>query len=291
MDWSVIEQAISATTGSRFHIDSRRPAGGGCINDAWQVTGQGRDYFIKLNQPSRLDMFEAEFDGLSEMLEVGAIRVPKPLLSGVAGQRSFLVMEFIQMGHKGSAEQMGRQLALMHRKTARHFGWHRDNTIGSTAQQNNWTEDWVGFFRRYRLGYQIELAARKGIGSHAVGLVEKLIDRLDCFYTDYQPLPSLLHGDLWGGNAGFDADGNPVIFDPATYYGDREADLAMTGLFGGFDNNFYAAYANCWPIDPGYAARKTLYNLYHILNHYNLFGGGYGMQAEGMAGQLLSACR
>jgi len=291
MDWSEIEQAIRARTGSRFHIDSKCPVGGGCINDAYRVTGQGSNYFIKLNQSSRLDMFEAEFDGLSEMFDTGTIRVPKPLLSGVAGHKSFLVMEFIPMGHQGSPERMGKQLALMHRKTADYFGWHRDNTIGSTAQPNHWTEDWVGFLRRYRLGYQIELAAQKGIGAHAVGLVEKLMGHLDCFYSDYQPMPSLLHGDLWGGNAGFDADGNPVIFDPATYYGDREADLAMTELFGGFDNNFYAAYANIWPIEPGYPVRKTLYNLYHILNHYNLFGGGYGRQAEGMAGQLLSACR
>ena len=184
--------------------------------------------------------------------------------------------------------RFGEQLAQMHRYTADQFGWHRDNTIGSTAQVNSWENDWLTFWREHRLGYQLTLAGRHGLGSRVLQKGERLQDNLQAFFDNHQPQASILHGDLWSGNYGISREGEPVIFDPAVYFGDREADLAMTELFGGFGSEFYAAYNATWPLDPGYPQRKTLYNLYHILNHYNLFGGGYGAQAEGMIDQLLA---
>jgi fructosamine-3-kinase len=236
-------------------------------------------------------MFEAEYEGLDAMYKSLSIRVPRPLLTSISGASAFLVMEYIPLQGSGNAQAMGTRLAQMHRSTVAQFGWHRDNTIGATVQINDWSDNWVEFWREHRLGYQTRLAADKGIGQQTVRLCERLAACLDDFFVDYLPQPSLLHGDLWGGNAAYDEHGEPVIFDPACYYGDREADLAMTELFSGFAKEFYTAYDEAWPLDSGYRTRKTLYNQYHILNHYNLFGGSYGSQAGRMAEQLLSACR
>jgi fructosamine-3-kinase len=286
--WTQIEQQITNTTGEPFKIENKQSVGGGCINEAWRISGSGHDYFVKLNSASGLDMFEAEAEGLHEMASANAIRVPEPVVAGVSGNRAFLVMEYIKLGGRSDPAAMGEQLAEMHKKTSERFGWHRDNTIGSTPQVNRWEDDWVTFWREHRLGFQLQLAGRKGIGSNALRLGERLLADMDAFFSGHQPVASILHGDLWGGNASADAQGNPVIFDPATYYGDRETDLAMTELFGGFGGGFYSAYQSTWPLDPGYPVRKTLYNLYQILNHFNLFGGGYGMQAEGMMERLIS---
>ncbi|MGZ8947750.1 MAG: fructosamine kinase family protein, partial [Methylococcaceae bacterium] len=169
-----------------------------------------------------------------------------------------------------------------------YFGWHRDNTIGSTLQINNQSNDWLTFWREQRLGFQLKLAGNNGYGGSLQANGECLCSDMAILFNDYMPQPSLLHGDLWAGNAAVDKLGSPVIFDPACYYGDREADLAMTELFGGFSRDFYAAYQAVWPLDDGYDVRKTLYNLYHILNHLHLFGGGYLRQAESMMAMLLS---
>ena len=184
--------------------------------------------------------------------------------------------------------KLGRHLARMHRVTGTQYGWHRDNTIGATPQINTETGDWIAFWRERRLGFQLKLAQSRGHGGRLIAGGERLLDALPSFFRGRSPLPSLLHGDLWSGNAGRTADGEPVIYDPAAYYGDREADLAMTELFGGFPRSFQDAYRSEFPLDPGYETRKQLYNLYHVLNHLNLFGGGYGVQAERMIGQLLA---
>ena len=182
---------------------------------------------------------------------------------------------------------MGAQLAAMHRVTSTegNFGWHRDNTIGETPQINDWSDDWIEFLTQHRLKYQFELAEQKG---HRFSQAQDLLDITPSLFEGYDPQPSLLHGDLWGGNAGFDEKGEPVLFDPAVYFGDRETDLAFTELFGGFGSAFYEGYSSAWPLHGGFGKRKTLYNLYHILNHYNLFGGGYATQAEGMMTTILS---
>ena len=171
------------------------------------------------------------------------------------------------------------------------LGGHRDNTIGSTPQHNGPDTDWVRFLRERRFGYQFELAAHNGCSAELRRDGARLLENLDAFFSDYQPQPSLLHGDLWGGNHAYLEDGTPTMFDPAVYYGDREADIAMTELFGGFGSAFYAGYTAAWPLDPGYAVRKTLYNLYHVVNHFNLFGGGYQSQAQGMVRRLLTEVR
>lgn len=291
-DWNAIAVHISRAVGHPFKPDAPRSVGGGCINSAYSIRGEGYRYFVKLNNADRLAMFEAEAAGLAELAGTGAIRVPQPVCTGIAGGQSYVVMEHVELGGRraGGATEAGRQLAAMHGATRQAFGLDRDNTIGSNPQPNTQDADWVEFWRRRRLGFQLNLAARNGHGGRLQVQGERLLDVLPAL-IDHAPIPSLLHGDLWGGNIGFDGDGHPVIFDPAVYYGDREADLAMTELFGGFDGDFYAAYREAWDLDPGYVTRKVLYNLYHILNHLNLFGGGYLAQAQDMMDRLLAQVR
>ena len=286
-----IAAAISQATGTAFAPGPQTALGGGCINQAFRLSDGKQHFFVKTNSAACLPMFEAEAAGLEEILATHSLRAPRPVCQGTSDGAAWLVLEFLELGGRGSGAEMGRQLAQMHRKTATRFGWKRDNTIGSTPQPNAWTESWIAFFRDQRLGKQLELAAQKGYGSELQRKGERLRAGLDAFFSTYQPVPSLLHGDLWRGNAGYLATGQPVIFDPAVYFGDREADLAMTELFGGFGADFHAAYREAWPLDAGYEQRKILYNLYHILNHAYLFGGGYVGQAQSMLDRLLAELR
>ncbi|HFE31947.1 MAG TPA: fructosamine kinase family protein [Gammaproteobacteria bacterium] len=288
-DWAIIDQHISEATGQVFATRDARAVGGGCINSAYALGDGERTFFVKLNQASRLDMFTAEAEGLNEILHSHSIHAPAPLCLGIAADEAYLVLEYLPLGGRGSADRLGRELAQMHRCQRAQFGWQRDNTIGATPQINTKETDWVRFWQQHRLGHQLQLAARNG--GHLGPQAEQLLAHIADFFSDYRPSPSLLHGDLWSGNYAFTETGQPVIFDPAVYYGDRETDLAMTELFGGFPPAFYAAYQEAWPLDPGYASRKTLYNLYHVLNHFNLFGGGYLAQAQRMIAQLLSEVR
>lgn len=291
--WPAISQQIAAATGSAFQPKAPRSVGGGCINATYVIEDGHRRFFVKTNSAEQAAMFEAEALGLEELARAQAIRVPHPICFGTSAGHAYLVLEHIELGGgKGqTAQRLGEQLAALHHATAPQFGWKIDNTIGATPQPNAWRDDWVAFWREQRLGFQLQLAARNGLRGAIQAKGERLLEALPRFFGSYRPQPSLLHGDLWGGNWGADTAGNPVIFDPAVYYGDREADLAMTELFGGFPDGFYAAYRHAWTPDPGYATRKTLYNLYHILNHYNLFGGGYGGQAERMIERLLAEAR
>lgn len=287
-DWEGIARHIGVATGRPFQARHRRSVGGGCINRAVVVDDGVWSYFLKLNGAERLSMLEAEAEGLAALGEADALRVPEPICAGVAGGDSYLVLEYLDLGGRVDAARAGRGLARLHRRSAPAHGWHRDNTIGSTPQRNGWMTDWVAFWREHRLGFQLELAARNGFARELRGPGDRLMAGLGDL-IGHRPAASLLHGDLWGGNIGATREGEPVIFDPAVYFGDREADLAMTELFGGFSGDFYAAYREEWPLPPEYATRKTLYNLYHVLNHLNLFGGGYLGQARGMIERLLSA--
>ncbi len=289
-DWRAIEEAISGVTGEPFRVASAATVAGGDINRAFRIEGSGQRYFLKLNNPGMGDIFCAEAEALRAIDRARAVRTPLPLTAGEDAQQSWLVLEWLdlQPGGKADAALLGEQLARMHRSVSETFGWHRDNTIGRTPQINTPGEDWVNFYGRHRLGYQLELAAANGAGSALSDSGARLLEVLGTLFTDYRPQPSLLHGDLWGGNWACTVDNGPVIFDPASYYGDREADLAMTELFGGFDERFYQSYVSAWAIDPGYSTRKVLYNLYHVLNHFNLFGGGYAGQAQRMIGSLLA---
>jgi protein-ribulosamine 3-kinase len=290
MTWQSIVKQIESATGSTFKLVNARPLAGGDINSAYCLQGADIAYFVKLNYAESTDMFAAEAAGLTELAATHTVRIPYPIVHGVSADHAFIVLEYIEFGpsSKTSDRLFGQQLALLHQQRQPYFGWHRDNTIGSTPQSNARHADWITFWSSQRLQRQLHLAAAKGYRGHLQTFGEQLCEKLTRFFDGYQPQPALLHGDLWGGNAATDKQGNPVMFDPACYYGDREADLAMTELFGGFSQDFYAAYRETYPVDQGYATRKTLYNLYHILNHLNLFGSGYQRQAENMIASLLS---
>jgi protein-ribulosamine 3-kinase len=286
--WQEIEQSLSATLGGNVCLKSPRGVGGGSINQAYRVESSQGPFFIKLNSADALDMFAAEAEGLEELEQAESLRIPRPLSWGVAGQQAFLALEYLELGGSGSAAALGEGLAALHRVTADQFGWYRDNTIGSTPQPNRHASDWRAFWSEHRLGFQLQLAASRGAGARLQERGERLIDALPALMDGREPDASLLHGDLWSGNYAYTRAGEPSIFDPAVYYGDRETDLAMTELFGGFSREFYAAYQHAWPMDSGYKTRKKLYNLYHVLNHFNLFGGGYLSQAQGLIETLLS---
>jgi len=283
---AAINEAITQATGIAFQPLQQHAIGGGCINQCFKIADAQRSFFVKLNDAARLAMFEAEAAGLQEISSTHSVRAPHPVCHGVADGQAFLVLEYLDLRSQGDAAALGQQLAQMHRTVQNYFGWSRDNTLGSTPQSNTQTTTWPKFLREQRLGFQLRLAAENGYRGKLQTQGEKLLSNLDLFFTDYQPQASLLHGDLWGGNHGYLVDGAPVFFDPAVYYGDRECDLAKTELFGGFAPAFYAEYREAWPLDAGYAERKTLYNLYHILNHANLFGGSYAAQALQMMARL-----
>jgi len=289
--WQDIERSIRLASGAPFSIESRSGIGGGCINECYVVRSRGHAFFVKLNAPVRADMFAAEAEGLAEIARSHTVRVPQPVCHGANAKASWLVLEHLELrpGDDRSMAQLGRNLARMHRVTAARYGWRRDNTIGATPQVNTRSGDWIAFWRERRLGYQLKLAGSRGHSGRLVADGERLLAALPSFFHGHTPPPSLLHGDLWSGNAALEAGGDPVIYDPAVYYGDREADLAMTELFGGFPASFYEAYGAEYPLDAGYETRKHLYNLYHVLNHLNLFGGGYVARAERIIEQLLAA--
>src|SRR5216110_519231 len=286
---AALQTSISGVAAS-FRIERTTPVAGGCIHRCFILEGGGRRYFAKTNDRSALDSFAAEADGLAALAAAGA-RVPAPLCRGQAGEAAFLVLEHLELRGTGDYAALGRSLAIVHSIRGESFGWRRDNYIGTTPQLNRRSPAWSDFWREARLEPQLELARKNGLGRDLVGKGERLAEALPRLLSQHAPAASLLHGDLWSGNAGFLADGAPVLFDPAVYWGDREADLAMTELFGGFPQAFYSAYAGAAPLAPGYATRKTLYNLYHVLNHANLFGGGYAAQAERMIERLLAELR
>ncbi|MEO8629320.1 MAG: fructosamine kinase family protein [Betaproteobacteria bacterium] len=289
--WTAVGASIEHAVGTPLTITSAEPLGGGCINEGFRLRTSRQQYFVKFNRSDRLRMFDAEAAGLSQLAATKCIRVPQPVCASSTSDFAWLVLEFVPFSSGGldsaTASRLGTQLAALHRCSHNSFGWSRDNTIGSTTQINTPESDWIVFWREHRLRFQLELVGRSAETETLRRSAARLLDRLPGFFADYHPAPSLLHGDLWGGNAAVMADGEPVLFDPAVYYGDREADLAMTELFGGFPPAFYTAYRDAWPLDRGYAQRRDLYNLYHVLNHLNLFGGSYLHQAERMIDGLL----
>lgn len=287
--WGIVASAIRDATHRPFEVRNSIPVGGGSINESYRLEGtDGSRYFLKLHDAQHLPTFFAEATGLNAIAATNTIRVPRPIAHGAASGQSFLVLEYLELSNRGNAALLGEQLAALHRCSAKQFGFAQDNFIGTTPQPNGWKDSWIDFWREQRLGFQLRLAAQNGYGGQLQSLGEELLDALPAFFDGYLPQPALLHGDLWSGNHAFLADGTPVIFDPAPYYGDRECDLAMTELFGGYSANFYAAYRAAYPLDVGYATRRDFYNLYHILNHANLFGGGYARQAEQMMQRLLA---
>ncbi|MEO1342169.1 MAG: fructosamine kinase family protein [Cyanobacteria bacterium J06635_13] len=278
--WTEIAQAIGHATGKEFAIANTQSVSGGCINQGYRVSSSDAVYFVKINTASQVEMFAAEALGVKQMSATQTITVPQPVCWGTAGNSSYIVLQWLDFarGDDRSWTAMGHQLAALHREgTNENFGWSQNNTIGSTPQINTWMSNWADFFAQQRIGYQLKLAQRRGGSFPELNLV---VDTVRDKLADRKPQPALVHGDLWSGNAAIAADGSPVIFDPATYYGDRETDIAMTELFGGFPSAFYRGYNEAWQLDDGYQQRKNIYNLYHVLNHFNLFGGSYGNQAR-----------
>jgi len=290
MNWQAIIRHIEPAIQQPFKLLKAQPLSGGDINAAYRLQSAELSFFVKLNKTDLLPMFEAEAAGLEALAQTRSIRIPKFITCGQTSEHAFLVLEHIALHslNARSEQLLGQQLAQQHLHKQPYFGWHRDNTIGSTAQINGQYHDWIKFWQEQRLGYQLNLAGAKGYGGNLQILGEKLCTGLEPLFSGYQPQPALVHGDLWGGNAAADEQGSPVIFDPACYFGDRETDLAMTELFGGFGPAFYQAYQAVYPLDSGYTRRKTLYNLYHVLNHLNLFGQSYLHQAENMLNKLLN---
>lgn len=288
--WDEISKQISTATNCHFKVEETNAIGGGCINQTYRIADGAQRYFVKLNTTNSFSMFEAEAAGLMEIHQSHTLRVPLPVCSGQNDHYAWLVLEYLTIHNNAhrNASDLGIQLAAMHRVASNQFGWVRNNTIGQTPQINTTSSDWIYFWQTHRLGYQLDLARIHGFNGKLQNLGEQLLIDLNKFFSDVSPAPSLLHGDLWSGNYSYDEMGNPVLFDPAVYYGDRETDIAMTELFGGFPANFYSAYRHDYPLDSGYNIRKVVYNLYHVLNHLNLFGGNYRHQAEQMMNKLLA---
>ena len=287
MDWQLLGGELTRQSGLAAAEVRVTPVVGGDINRAFRIEIGNQTCFVKTNRAQLLTMFEAERAGLDAINASNTIRVPEVYLTGCQGDEAYIVMEYIELSGRAQPERLAQALAAMHRCCHTRFGFDRDNTIGSTPQCNTYSDDWVEFWRLHRLDFQIRLAERNGFDAGLIDAGRRLAEVLDEFFVDYRPRASLLHGDLWGGNQAADAAGNPVIYDPACYYGDHEADLAMMELFGNPGERFFAAYREQFPIDPGYRRRRDLYNLYHVLNHANLFGGGYGGQARRMIEGLL----
>ncbi|KAF0652193.1 fructosamine-3-kinase [Cyanobium sp. Copco_Reservoir_LC18] len=279
--------------------------GGGCIHSAWRLDlADGRRLFAKTNGVSSLPLLEAEAEGLRALAtaagEAGP-RVPVPLACGLAGASAVLVLPWLDLSRGRFAadelpwRRLGAALATLHRhsltrrcvaedRVGAAFGWPRDNVIGSFPQRNGWEADWGRFFVQRRLAPQLEHLVRSG---QPLRQGSVLLERAGQWLADHQPDPCLVHGDLWSGNAAISGDGLGVIFDPAVHRADREVDLAMARLFGGFPEAFFEGYQETWPLPSGHRPRRDLYNLYHLLNHANLFGGSYVGQSQACLDALL----
>lgn len=291
--WAQLRPWLAGRTGWDFSGTHPRPVGGGCVNGAYllESTASGRErVFVKVNAVEKLAMFEAEAEGLAELEQAKAIRVPRVIGHGAMEGWAFLALEALPLvprRDEAGQRALGEGLAALHRVPPQDglHGWHRDNTIGELPQGNSPAASWMEFFRDQRLAPQFALAARKG---RPIPRAARLLGRLPELLGGHEPPPRLLHGDLWSGNVAFHGQtGEPVIFDPAVYYGDRETDLAFTELFGGFESSFYQAYHESHPLPEGHERRRELYNLYHIVNHANHFGGGYAARAARMVDRLL----
>jgi fructosamine-3-kinase len=288
-DFERIAAQLAAAT---HHVLSKAPdarVGGGSINACFRWGSSGSPLFVKIATADGLDMFAAEAAGLEELRAADAVRVPRVLAVGADDRHAFIALEWLDLRDPSphAERELGIRLARQHRITAPQFGWHRNGTIGATHQDNTPSGEWLAFWRDRRLGAQFSLARRQGYGRLAERGA-RLLGVLDGFFSGYRPTPALLHGDLWSGNWAADANGLPVIFDPAVYYGDRETDLAMTRLFGGFGRAFYSAYEAEQPPASGASMRGRLYNLYHVLNHLNMFGDAYLGQSLAIIDRLLA---
>jgi fructosamine-3-kinase len=282
-----IGEALRAA-GDTTAIREIRSVSGGDINEAAQIQTEKERYFVKWHYKAPPRFFEAEADGLQRLTRSGLIRVPQ----AIAVDSAFLILQWIDSASGKSvqaAEVLGRQLAEQHSIRQLFYGLKTDNYIGRLPQPNARSDSWIDFYRTQRLGSQmIQAQANRLMPAHRSRKLEEVMANLDRWITETDCQPSLLHGDLWGGNWMQTASGEPVLIDPAVYYGDREADLAMTALFGGFPQRFYDAYREVFPVSSGYRERQPLYQLYYLLCHLNLFGESYGTQVDSILSRFAS---
>lgn len=286
-----IHRGLSDVLGRTVQLTWVRDLAGGDINRAALIRNGKTDWFLKYHQNAPRDLFPSEAQALTEISRQACIRVPSPIAFGSHGNTAWLVLEYLELTSNGPASLLGEQLAALHSISGDRYGWPGNNFIGTTPQCNSQNSSWAGFWRDCRLKPQFAMAQAGGYGGSLLDKGERLLEVVDQLLDGHQPTASLLHGDLWAGNKAFTQHGQPVIFDPAAYYGDRETDIAMTELFGGFATDFYAAYEAQSPLPGGYRLRRDLYNLYHILNHLNLFGQNYLSRAENMISKLLAQVR
>lgn len=275
--YSELSDALSALV--HYPVDDwqYRAVSGGCIHDSGMVTlADGQQFFVKQNHVDQFTSFEHEMNGLEALNKSGQISVAKPLALGKNAQRAFLVLAIIDEGRPTQTfwSDFGQRFAALHLHTrGEQFGWHHDYPLGRIAERNTPHTDWVDFFRESRLVPQLALA-KDHLGSKLMDKAEQILAKLETLIAP-PPYPQLVHGDLWSGNFMVNVDGQPILIDPAVYYGHGEADLAMTQLFGGFSPTFYQAYHHVNPLPTDYNERAQIYNWYHLLNHLNLFGGSY----------------
>ncbi len=277
-DFSAVAELVTRATGHPFASPRVRSVGGGCINRAYRLSSGDDSVFVKVNDPQYADLFTAEAAGLAAIAATDTITVPTPIGHGVDDAHAFLILPWLELQGHGPAERLGAALAALHNvPVGDSFGWTRDNYIGTTPQANPACDDWLTFFREQRLDPLFTALRDQGVVFAAQA---ELYAKLPVLLGDHQPQPSLVHGDLWQGNAAFQSDGTPVIFDVAVYHGDAEVDLAMSELFGNFGPAFFDGYQRVRPISADYPRRRPLYNLYHLLNHALLFGGSYVSQVK-----------
>jgi fructosamine-3-kinase len=286
-----IRAGLSDALGENPRLEWVRNLPGGDINRAALIRTKNSNWFVKYNRAAPDGMFAAEALALDTIARQECIRVPSPVTHGTDGNTAWLVLEYLELTSSGPAALLGEQLAALHSVEFGQFGWRHDNFIGTTSQRNTNSNNWLAFWRDNRLKPQFKMAQTAGFGTRLADKGENLLQHIHHFMQDHKPVASLLHGDLWAGNKAFTQDGQPVLFDPASYYGDRETDIAMTELFGGFDSAFYSAYTAHCPLPDGYQLRRDLYNLYHMLNHLNLFGAGYLSRCENIIDHLMAQIR
>lgn len=290
MPWSVIAEKISACLGRNFKPTARGRVGGGCIDQAWWLADDYSRFFVKLSAaPDAAARHAAECDGLFALARCPRLRVPEPVCRGEAEGHAFLVLEWLDLEPVHDGRALAEALAALHDIEGPRYGWPRDNFLGRSVQINGETDDWCAFFRERRLRPQLA-ALPAPLAARLRPLGEALAERLDVLLGEHRPPPALVHGDLWAGNVAAHR-GRIVLFDPAVHHADPETDLAMAALFGPFPDGFFQTYAALRPPPPGAELRRTLYQLYHLLNHVNLFGAAYLPLAERALARLWSVCR
>lgn len=288
---SPLTHAICAALGVRAGETTALPASGS--RRALRILSTDAPLFVKSRPIDQADLFAAESEGLAMLADAGCFRVPRVLGRGEHDDEAWLALEWLDLTPLSTHEDgvlFGSALACLHARHGERYGLSRNNWLGESVQENGWSSSWPLFYAQKRIGPQIERLIARGERGELLRTLQALIERIPALFLDYRPAASLLHGDLWHGNAGM-VDGVPAIFDPAVHFGDRESDYAMTELFGGFPLSMYASYQKAAPLDPGAASRRDLYRLHHLLNHLLLFGEAYRREAGRTAARLLSALR